>query len=88
MKVTLLKPIWEDKQGIHCAFEVRGDEREPCAEDVLFGSGNLTLHSNHSAEDIAEAVWLEAEAIRESGLALWELHNQVAPLLKAKEEQQ
>lgn len=88
MRVTLLKPIWEDPQGIHCAFEVHGDEHEGGAEDARLGGGNMTFHSSHTPEQIAEAIWEEAEEMKESGLASWELHNQVAPLLRAKEEQQ
>lgn len=88
MQIILTKPIYEDKKGIHVVFDVYGDGHEPGAEGVLLGGGNLTFHSPDTPKQIARAVWKEARAIRKQGLHSWQLHNQIALLLKAKAEGQ
>lgn len=88
MRIELKERLVCDQGGIRILFDVVGDEHEPGAEEVLLGSGNLTMHSSHTAEEVVEAIWEEAEGIRDSGLASWELHNRVAPLLRQKEKQQ
>lgn len=88
MRVTLLSPISKNSQRIRVVFRVRGGPEDPAAEGVLFGVGDMSFPLARTPEEIAEAVWKEAEAIKEAGLESWRLHNQVAPLIGAMMESQ
>lgn len=88
MRITLTQHISKNSQRIRVLFEVRGGPEDPTAEGVLFGVGDMSFPLNRTPEEIAEAVWKEAQAIEEEGLASWRLHNQIAPLLTAMMEGQ
>lgn len=88
MRVVLTRPVLKNSQKVSVQFEVWGSQRTPMASGVLLGTGELSFPPSYTPEEIAEVVWEEALVIAEEGLASWELHNQVAPLLKAMEESQ
>lgn len=88
MRIVLIVPVLKNSQKVLVNFEVWGDENTPTAEGVILGTAEMSFPPSKTPEEIAEAVWEEALAIHEEGLASWELHNQVAQLLKAMMETQ
>ena len=88
MRVVLLKPVTKESQRISVSFEVWGDDSTPIADGVRLGTDGLALPPHSSPQQIAEAIWERALVIAAEGLASWELHNQVAPLLSQMTDSQ
>lgn len=88
MRIVLIEPVLKNSQKILVKFQVWADESDPEAIGVLFGIGEMSFPPSKTPEEIADAVWKEALVIEAEGLASWELHNQVAVLLKDKHEGQ